>query len=404
MTSLDERFSQLATDHAPGQEVRQTCSDLASLAIGSALPGRAVDFSHGDVDAFTPAPGAFDDFVNGVQMGGKRAYTEYRGDASIRLQLAARLASFIGAPVTGDDDMIITPGSQGALFLALAATVGAGDKVAIVQPDYFANRKLVQFLDAQVVPVRLDYLHGDPAAGLDLPALEHAFRTGVKVFVFSNPNNPTGVVYSQAEIARIGELAQRYGVTVIVDQLYARLCYSGTTYTHLRAVARADHPIITLMGPSKTESLSGYRLGVALAPPAIITRMEQLQAIVSLRAAGYCQSVLQGWFAEPEGWMAQRIALHQAIRDRLYRQFSDAGIKTRLPQAGSYLFLTLPPLRVAPVDFVRLLRYQAQVIVTPGSEFSPHAGDSVRLNFSQDHDAAQNAASRLIAMIARYRQ
>ncbi len=404
MTSLDEKFRTLATDNAPGQEVRHPGDDIDALVIGEILSGAPVDFSHGDVDAFEPSPGSFDCFAQGVQIGGKRAYTEYRGDAGIRETLAVRLARFTGAPVAGTDDLIITPGSQGALFLALASTISAGDKVAIVRPDYFANRKLVQFLDGEIVPVRMDYHATNDSAGLDLGELEDAFRAGVKVFVFSNPNNPAGVVYSRTEIDHISRLAGRYGVTVIVDQLYSRLVYSGTTYTHLRAVEGSAHNIITIMGPSKTESLSGYRLGVAFGSPAIITRMEKLQAIVSLRAAGYSQSVLQTWLAEPDGWMEERIRRHQAIRDELHSMLTAvAGVAARLPQAGSYLFARLPALAVSPHDFVRILRYQAKVIVTPGTEFSPDAGNSVRLNFSQDHHAAVNAVGRMMALIERYR-
>ena len=85
------------------------------------------------------------------------------------------------------------------------------------------------------------------------------------------------------------------------------------------------------MGPSKTESLSSYRLGVAFGAPAIVDRMEKLQAIVSLRAAGYNQAFLRSWFDEPPGWMATRTAEHQRIRDELLAVFSAAGFPTRSP-------------------------------------------------------------------------
>ena len=101
--------------------------------------------------------------------------------------------------------------------------------------------------------------------------------------------------------------------------------------------------------------------------------------------------------------MAERVALHQAIRDDLIRVFHGAGFETRVPQAGSYLFPKLPTLGVDVHDFVRLLRLQAGVIVTPGTEFSPHTEASVRLNFSQDHTAAVAAAERIVAMAHRYK-
>lgn len=404
--TIEAKFRKLGTDNAPGQEVRQTAAGLEALMRGEALEGRPVDFSHGDVDAHEPTPGAFDLFSAGVMSGGVQAYTEYRGDLGIRDLLAPRLAAFTGAPVDARDGLIITPGTQGALFLAVAATVARGDMVAIVQPDYFANRKLVEFFEGEMVPVQLDYVSADETrAGLDLTGLEDAFKAGARVFLFSNPNNPAGVVYSVEEIRQIAALAARYGATVIADQLYSRLRYAGASYTHLRAEAAVDaENVVTIMGPSKTESLSGYRLGVAFGSRAIIARMEKLQAIVSLRAAGYSQAVLRGWFDEAPGWMEDRITRHQAIRDELLRVLRGCeGVFARTPQAGSYLFPRLPKLAVAPAEFVKILRLQAGVVVTPGTEFSPHTADSVRLNFSQDHEAAVAAAQRIVALVERYR-
>lgn len=406
MSRIEERFARLGTEHAPGQEVRQAGGGSETLLRGETLAGRPVDFSHGDVDedAFPPTPGTLDAFVAGVHRGGSQAYTEYRGGAALRERLAGRLGAFTGRPVAADRGLIITPGTQGALFLAVGATVIAGDRVAIVRPDYFANRKLVEFLGAEPVPVRLHHLERDTGSGIDLGELEAAFRSGVRTFLFSNPNNPTGVVYSPEEIAAIAQLADRWDATVIVDQLYSRLLYAGSVYTHLRASSIDPDRVVTIMGPSKTESLSGYRLGVAFGAARLIDRMEKLQAIVSLRAPGYSQAVLQSWFDEPPGWMAERVAQHQTIRDELLALLRAVpGLAVRTPEAGSYLFPRLPRLDLPLHDFVRALRLQAGVTVTPGTEFSPDATDGIRLNFSQNHHAAVRAVERIVAMIERYR-
>ena len=403
--SIAAKFSRLGTDNAPGQEVRQGSADILTLLRGEPLPGVPVDFSHGDVDAHEPTPGSFEVFSTGVALGGRQAYTEYRGDSGIRDLVGERLAAFTGAPVDAAEGLIVTPGTQGALFLAVAATVARGDKVAVVQPDYFANRKLVEFFEGEMLPVQLRHVEAPAGrSGLDLGELEDAFKAGARVFLFSNPNNPTGVVYSADEIGRIAALAEKYGAKVIVDQLYSRLLYAGVAYTHLRAQALDPENVVTIMGPSKTESLSGYRLGVAFGSKEIVARMEKLQAIVSLRAAGYSQAVLRTWFAEPEGWMDERIRRHQAIRDDLLAVLRGIeGVFARTPEAGSYLFPRLPALAIPHAGFVKALRLQAGVVVTPGTEFSPHTGDSVRLNFSQDHAAAVAAVERLALLVARYR-
>lgn len=403
MKTINEKFKALATDHAPGQEVRQKVGDIADIMRGTMIGGVPVDFSHGDVDAFPPTPGASEIWNDGFARGAQQAYTEYRGSAPIRERVAARLGAFTGKPVDATSELIITPGTQGALFLAIGATVTTGTRVAVVEPDYFANRKLVEFFGGERVPIPLRYQGTAAENGPDLYAIESAFSNGTTVFVFSTPNNPTGVVYSHAAITEIASLATRYNVTLIVDQLYSRLLYSGESFTHLRACEQVPDDMITIMGPSKTESLSGFRLGVAFGSTRLIDRMERLQAIVSLRAAGYNQSVLDTWFAEPDGWMAQRSREHEAIRDALLAVFRSGGLQTTKPQAGSYLFPRFPPLTVDGASFVRLLRHQAGVTVTPGTEFGPGLNQSIRLNFSQNQTAAVAAAQRIVRMVEIYR-
>jgi aspartate/methionine/tyrosine aminotransferase len=400
--TLEEKFKLLEADNAPGQEVRQSPGDLNSMMIGEKLDGIFVDFSHGDVDAFPPTPGSETAWGKGFYKGGKQAYTEYRGDAEIRKRLSVSLSKYTNSSISAENELIITPGTQGALFLALGASVTAGTKVAVVTPDYFANRKLVVFLGGEVVPIALNYKETQSKMGIDLHQLENAFKSGTEVFVFSTPNNPTGFVYSGTTINQISALAAAYNVTLIVDELYSRMLYSGEKYTHLCACDVVPENLITIIGPSKTESLSGFRLGVAFGTSKLIDRMERLQAIVSLRAAGYNQAVLDTWFNEPAGWLEDRIRQHETIRDELLEIFNAGNLQTACPHAGSYLFPQLPPLSVDLHTFVRLLRHQAHVVVTPGTEFDPDCTDSIRLNFSQDHTAAVAAAKRIVKMAEIY--
>ena len=402
MNTLEEKFKAIEANNAPGQEIRQQIGNLNDIMQGEKLQGVSVDFSHGDVDAFPPTPNSDLTWNEGFNNGASQAYTEYRGSADIRNKLAIHLGNFTDCPIDSNSELIITPGTQGALFLALGATVASGTKVGVVEPDYFANRKLVKFFGGEVVPISLNYKNPELKNSPDINQIEKVFQTGTKVLVFSTPNNPTGLVYSRATINKIGVLAQAYDVTVIVDQLYSRMLYGEEQYTHLRACEVKPKNLITIMGPSKTESLSGFRLGVAFGTSTLIERMESLQAIVSLRASGYNQAALNTWFEEPSQWLEKRIKEHEIIRDELIKVFKSANLLTVTPQAGSYLFPQLPELTVSLHDFVRLLRIQANVIVTPGSEFDPKCQDSIRLNFSQDYSNAVLAAKRIVKMVEIY--
>ena len=400
---IREKFARLGIDNAPGQEALQKNQPLPLR--GGKLEGPAVDFSHGDVDAHLPTPGSFEVFCAGVAEGGAQAYTPYRGRKEILRDVAASLATFTGAAVDADTQLILTPGTQGALFLAMGANIMPGDKVAIVEPDYFANRKMVEFFGGEMIPIPMHYEKCDTGAGIDLQALEQAFRDGAKLFLFSNPNNPVGCVYSYEEIVAIAAMAKRYDAALLVDELYSRQVFPGVDYTHLRAQKEIPDNLITIMGPSKTESLSGYRLGVAFGTAEIIERMEKLQAIMSLRCAGYSQAVLRTWFHEPEGWLAQRVLDHQDIRNAILDTISGVpGVSARPTQGGSYLFVTIPELDVSLHQFIRILRELAGVTVTPGTEFGPQYTHQFRINFSQDKEKAVAAMERFVAVLERYRK
>lgn len=400
---IREKFSRLGIDNAPGQEELQKSQTLDLR--GEKLSGAAVDFSHGDVDAHTPTPGSLEVFTEGFKEGGRQAYTPYRGRREILKSVAGSLAAFSGAPVDPASEIILAPGTQGALFLAMGTNIMPGDKVAIVEPDYFANRKMVEFFGGEMIPIQMHYEDSSTHAGLDLAELEAAFKKGVKVFLFSNPNNPVGCIYSRDEIITIASLAKKYDVTLIVDELYSRQVYAGVEYTHLRAQKEIPDNLITIIGPSKTESLSGFRLGVAYGTAEIIERMEKLQAIMALRCSGYNQAVFKTWFHEPEGWLADRVAQHQAIRDAILEIIAGVeGVTARPTQGGSYLFVKMPELDVSLHQFIRIVRELADVIVTPGTEFGPQFLHEFRINFSQDKNKAVAGMKRLFEVMNRYRK
>ena len=401
--TIQEKFARLGIDNAPGQEALQKSQTLELR--GEKLSGPAVDFSHGDVDAHIPTPGSFEVFAAGVEEGAAQAYTPYRGRKTILEHVASKLSDFTGASIDPAANVILAPGTQGALFLAMGANIMPGDKVAIVEPDYFANRKMVEFFGGEMMPIPMHYETAEQGSGIDLDVLEQAFKDGAKLFLFSNPNNPVGCIYSYDEIVSIAAMAKQYGATLIVDELYSRQVYTGVPYTHLCAQKEIPENLITIIGPSKTESLSGYRLGVAFGTAEIVERMEKLQAIMALRCSGYNQAVLKTWFNEPDGWMAERVAAHQDIRDAIMAKLEGVpGVFAKPTQGGSYLFITIPELDVTLHQFIRILRELADVTVTPGTEFGPQFLHQFRINFSQDKEKAVAAIERFLIILERYRK
>ncbi|HEY4463750.1 MAG TPA: aminotransferase class I/II-fold pyridoxal phosphate-dependent enzyme [Streptosporangiaceae bacterium] len=392
MRPMPRRLSEIHVGSSPGQ--KRLAGRPAQLPDDAA----AVDFSHGDVDAFPPHPAAEAAFAAAVSEGGQAAYTRYRGNSGVRQRLSERLAALTGAPVDPEDELIITPGTQSGLFLSLASLAEHGDRVGIIEPDYFANRRIVRFLGAEPVPIRLNLFAGPSRPVLDVRELRAALRTaGAHVLCLSNPNNPTGAVLPAPAVAELAEMCVEDDVFVVMDQLYCRQIFTETAFTHLRALPGMRTRCVTLAGPSKTESLSGYRVGAAIGPGWLIDRMEAVLSITSLRAPGYSQRVLDTWLAEEPDWLAARVRAHRAIRDQILEIVRKLdGARVREPEAGSYLFVQLPELKVAASEFFRELADREAVIVTPGSEFGDGFDDFFRINFSQDAEAAGAAIERLV--------
>ena len=182
--ALPERQSTL------GKSVRDAERELAAIPYSGAL----LDLTYADTKRFPPPAWVLPDFINAAQGGGM-TYTPYRGDAAVRSAVAESLSSFLGVSVNPDQELILTPGSQAALFGILASVVEEGDSVALVDPDYLSSERILRFFGASVNHIPL--LWDDPALSPtpDLDALEQVLRGGASVFLLSNPNNPTGMVY-----------------------------------------------------------------------------------------------------------------------------------------------------------------------------------------------------------------
>jgi aspartate/methionine/tyrosine aminotransferase len=387
VTVAPARFRQLDSSHAPGQQA------VIARQFSRGVP---VDFSHGDVGAFPPNSAAAAAVLDAVNAGATWAYSPYRGHREVRSLVAERLGRLMDVTIDADRQVLISAGTQAGIFLAMSSVIERGDRVGIVAPDYFAYRKIAEFLEAQPVDIELRYRDHSRAGELDLTSLKSALDSGVRVVVFSNPNNPTGVVYGHSHLTEINALLAAQGAFAIVDQLYCRQIFDGRGYTHLARLEGAADRTLTLIGPSKTESLSGFRLGVSIGPEPIISRMESLQGLVTLRAPGYSQAALGPWLNEPAGWLTDRIAAHQRIRDELMAVIdSSDAVDARPTEGGSYLFVHIPSAADRLDAFVDTLRVNEGVTVTRGTEFGTFP-DAIRLNFSQERVAAVAAMRRIV--------
>jgi aspartate/methionine/tyrosine aminotransferase len=365
-------------------------------------PPGTIDLTHGDTRAFLPPTYAVADLETAVRVNDE-AYTAYRGSESLRLALAPRLARLLERDVDPARELIITPGTQGGLFAALSSLVGPGDVVALPDPDYFMSERIVAYLGARAVRLPLTVAH-DGRLSVETSALSNAGEA--TLLLFSHPNNPTGGVYDDATLRAFAEFAVAGDRFAIVDQLYCRQLFSGAAFQHLTAFPGMAERSVTLVGPSKTESMSGFRVGAAVGPAAVVDSMERVLAMASLRAAGYAQQTLRHWLDSDGEWIAQRAADHQRLRDELLSWLRAVeGVAVPSPLGSSYVFVDAGQTAWANAhptprgNALAIALKSAGVLINPGYQFGLGAPLSFRINFSQDRARLAEAAARIASVL-----
>ncbi|MGA8462220.1 MAG: aminotransferase class I/II-fold pyridoxal phosphate-dependent enzyme [Streptosporangiaceae bacterium] len=355
-----------------------------------------IDTTHFDVTRFPPPDWALPAFV-GAAESGAAAYTAYRGGPDVRGRCADAISALLDVDVDPERNLVLTTGTQGGLFAVLSALVDAGDRVALTDPEYLFAERILRFLGAEVVRIPLR-AGGDP--GVDLQQLEDAAIRGIRLFLTSNPNNPTGTVYSDDTVKGISRLAAAHDFLVVVDELYCRLVYDETPFTHLAAEPEMGTRTVTLLGGSKTESLTGYRVGAVVADAEIIDAIEQVIAFSALRAPAYSQHVLTGWLHEDDDFVRERVRqLRIMQRHATDRLRSVPGISVEPGAGTAYLWPDVSGLGLTSLDAGRLC-YDAGVVVSPGYQFGPSGKTRFRMCFAQDEARLDAALDRITAALA----
>lgn len=372
---------------------RQADRDLLAAA-----PAGFLDTTHFDTIRFPPPSWAHDVFAHAADDGAL-AYTGYRGHPEVLASVAEVTSDFLGIPVDPERHVLLTPGTQAGLFATMASLVDDGDTVVLVDPDYLFSERILRFLNAQVAHIRLSTT---PAgATLDLDALETLLATRhPRLLVLSHPNNPTGAVYPQKVLQRIAELAHHHDLTIVVDELYARLIYDDTPFTHLAALPGMRDRVVTLLGPSKTESLSGYRVGVVIAPAPISEAIEDVLSITALRAPAYAQHLLRHWLRDDHDWLANRLTDLQQLQQLTASHFQRLPWLSWHPQpATAYAWPDISALGQPDPAIAHALLREAAVLISPGYQFGPHASGHFRVCYARDEQQWDRALDRVITVL-----
>ncbi|MCK8787771.1 aminotransferase class I/II-fold pyridoxal phosphate-dependent enzyme [Roseomonas sp. NAR14] len=359
-----------------------------------------VDFTLGEPDFDTPAH--ITEAAFAAARRGETRYTAPAGTKALRDAIAAKFARENGLDVPADR-VVVGSGAKQLIATAFAATIDDGDEVIVPAPYW------VSYPDMAVmnggVPVFVDCAETN---GFKLtPAqLRGAITPRTKWLVLNSPNNPSGAVYSRAEMAALAAvLADHPQVLVMTDEIYEHFIYDGATMDSFAAVAPAlADRTLTINGVSKAYAMTGWRIGYATGPAALVRTIVNLISQSTSCPSAVSQAAAVAALTGEQGMVREANALFQARRDRIVALLNEIpGITCRTPGGAFYVYPNVGGLlgRRAPdgtvlrsdADVGLFLLREAGVAVVDGSSYglSPY----IRISFATSMDVIEEGCARI---------
>ena len=352
----------------------------------------AVNLSQGFPD-FEP-PGEITDRLAKIAGIGPHQYALTWGAQNFREALAKKQEHFYGMKVDPDNEIVVTCGSTEAMMAAMMSVCNPGDKVVIFSPFYenYGADTILSGAEPIYVPLK------PPAFDFDGNELESAIkREGVKALVLCNPSNPCGKVFTRDELKMIAELAIKYDIYVITDEVYEHIVYQPNVHTCIAALPGMRERTIICNSLSKTYSITGWRLGFVMASPEIIDRVKKVHDFLTVGAAApLMEAAVVGLrFGDSyyEGLREHYTHMKNLFTDGL----KDIGLRFSNPQGAYYVLVDISEFGYeSDMVFCEDLARKAGVGAVPGSSFFKEPENRyIRFHFAKQDATLMEALNRL---------
>jgi aspartate/methionine/tyrosine aminotransferase len=322
---------------------------------------------------------------------GQTAYTQATGLPALRAALSAWYAQRFGLDIA-PERILITAGASAALQLVCLALFEAGDEVLMPDPCYPCNRHFVTAAGGQA---RLLPCGPEQRFQLDAAGVEAAWMPTTRGVVLASPSNPTGTSIDPAEMRRIVEAVRARGGVTVVDEIYLGLSYDQRYGSS--ALAHGDD-VISVNSFSKYFSMTGWRLGWVVLPPALVPAVEKLSQNLYICASSLAQHAALACF-EPAAIAEyeRRRGEFQRRRDVVLDGLDRIGLKVPVaPDGAFYAWADCSAFSPSSWDFCHGLLHSAHVALTPGRDFGPAAAERyLRLSYASSMAHLQEALARL---------
>jgi aminotransferase len=322
---------------------------------------------------------------------GKTYYTSNLGMIELRRAISTYVTEHFGVDYRPEDQVIVTVGVSEALDLALRAFCNPGDKVMFHQPCYVSYHPSISLVHAQGVAVPT---FAKDNFALTAEALRASWQPGCKVLMLNLPCNPTGGTCDRVQLEAIAAFCREKDLLVLSDEIYSELTFEGT-HTSIASLPGMAERTIFLHGFSKAFAMTGWRLGYACGPAALIDAMMKVHQYTMLCASIIAQeaaleALTRGW----DSVLKMREQYHRR-RDLVVRRFNEIGLKCHSPRGSFYAFPSVAATGRNEKDFASGLLLEQKVAVVPGSAFGDNGVGHVRACFATSYEQLIVACDRI---------
>ena len=328
-----------------------------------------------------------------VAAAGPHQYSITWGAENFRQALAQKQEHFTGLAVNPATEIVTTCGGTEAMMTAVMSVTEPGDKVVVFSPFYENYGADAILCGAEPVYVPLK----PPTYDFDVDALEAAFRQHPKALILCNPSNPSGKVFTRQELQVIADLAEKYDVWVITDEVYEHIVYAPYQHIYFATLPRMWERTISCGSLSKTYSITGWRLGYVIAPAAVIEVARKVHDFLTVGAAAPLQEAAVVGLQFGDEYYEELKAHYTKRRTLLLNGLQDIGLSFTEPQGAYYVMVDISEFGYASdMEFCEVLAEKVGVGAVPGSAFFHEDINSyMRLHFAKNEDTLQAALERL---------
>ncbi|MBI2805880.1 MAG: aminotransferase class I/II-fold pyridoxal phosphate-dependent enzyme [Planctomycetes bacterium] len=320
------------------------------------------------------------------------------GSSRLRRAIAEKTRRFYGLDLDPDREITVTCGATEAMMAAMLAVVEEDDEVIVFEPFYENYVPDAAMSGAKLVFVTLRA----PNFTFDPAELRAAFSSRTKAIIVNTPNNPSGKVFTRAELAEIGALCNEFDCLCITDEIYEHILYDHHEHVPMATLPGMYGRTVTISGLSKTFSVTGWRLGYILAPPDLSNAIRKVHDFLTVGAPAPLQEAAAVAMEQADSYYPELRGMYDAKRRQLLGALKESGFDCHQPEGAYYIMAGFADLGFDGDDnaFARHLIENVGVAAVPGSSFYRGIEGSrfVRFTFSKSQETLAEAAGRLARM------